>query len=232
MTPDMTLKLAVVVGVGLLAAPGSAGETQGLTSEKEKLSYSIGVQTARNFKKDDVAVDMDLLVKGLKDGLSGEKLLLPEKELRTVLQAFQNELRRKMVLNQRVLAADNRKKGFDFLSANREKAGVVTLPSGVQYRILKSGDGKKPTDADMVECTYRGTLLDGTEFDGTEPGKSANLKVAQLIAGWKEALMLMPVGSRWQVFVPSQLAYGERGRGGEIGPNETVIFEVELVAVK
>jgi FKBP-type peptidyl-prolyl cis-trans isomerase FklB len=127
---------------------------------------------------------------------------------------------------------DNKKKGEVFLAENKTKEGVVVLPSGVQYKILKAGNGKKPIDSDVVQVYYRGTLLDGSEFDATEPGQPADLKASSLIAGWKEALRLMPAGSKWQIFVPSQLAYGERGVGSDIGPNETLVFEVELLAVK
>ncbi len=168
----------------------------------------------------------------MKDGLSGEKLLMPEKDLRKVMNAFQGELRQKAMMHHQTAAEENRKKGEAFLAENKTKDGVVTLPSGVQYKILKAGDGKRPTDGDTVECYYRGTLLNGTEFDGTEPGKPATLKVEMLTAGWKEALKLMPKGSKWQIFIPSQLAYGSRGVGSDIGPNETLIFEVALLDIK
>jgi FKBP-type peptidyl-prolyl cis-trans isomerase len=227
----MRLKWMLVFGLALMSVQVCAQEAPLLKSEKERSSYAIGVQTGRNLKKDNAEVDLDPLFKGGRDGIAGIKLLMPERELRKVLQSFQNEMRRKMVLNQRLQSVDNRKKGSDFLAANKAKAGVVTLTSGVQYRILKAGDGKKPTDSDTVLCNYRVTLLDETEFDSTEPGKPSPLKVAQLFPGWKEALKLMPVGSRWQIFVPSQLAYGERGVGHDIGPNETLILEVELIAI-
>jgi FKBP-type peptidyl-prolyl cis-trans isomerase FklB len=130
-------------------------------------------------------------------------------------------------------AEDNRKAGESFLAENKKKEGVVTLPSGLQYKVLKAGDGKKPTDADTVECHYRGTLINGTEFDSSYlTGQPATFKIAGVIPGWREALKLMPVGSKWQLFVPSQLAYGARGKGGSIGPNAALIFEVELLAIK
>jgi len=136
------------------------------------------------------------------------------------------------MLSKRIATEDNKKKGEAFLQANKAKEGVVALPNGLQYKVLKAGDGRKPLESDMVLCHYRGTLLDGTEFDSTEAERPATLKVSALINGWKEALKLMPAGSKWQLAIPPQLAYGERGVGGDIGPNETLLFEVELVAIK
>ena len=133
----------------------------------------------------------------------------------------------------KAVAEENKKIGDAFLEENKKKEGVVALPSGLQYKILKAGDGRKPTDADMIECNYRGVLINGTEFDSSyRTGKPATLKVMGLIPGWTEALKLMPVGSKWQLFIPPQLAYGERGAGRYIGPNATLIFELELIAVK
>lgn len=228
----MTMKWIMVVVFGLFATQANAEEMPVFKTLRDMQSYGIGVNLAKSFKKNEVEFDMDLLIKGLKDGLSGEKLLMPEKDLRKAMNAFQGELRQKEAGIRRVAALDNKEKGDAFLAENKTRDGVVALASGVQYKILKEGDGKKPADADAVECNYRGTLLDGTEFDGTDPGKPATLKVAHLIAGWKEALKLMPEGSKWQIFIPPQLAYGPRGVGSDIGPNETLIFEVELLAVK
>jgi FKBP-type peptidyl-prolyl cis-trans isomerase FklB len=232
MMTRLTLHGLVLGGTMLLAAPACAEEPPALKTQKDKVSYAIGVDVARNFKKQEVDVDPDLLMRGLKDMLSGQRLLMSEKDIRQITQLFQAEVRKKMITNQRSTATENRLKGVAFLAENKAKDGVFSLPSGVQYKTLKTGDGKKPTDSDTIECHYRGTLLDGTEFDGTNPGKPATLKVAQLIPGWKEAVKLMPVGSTWQLFIPSQLAYGERGVGRDIGPNETLIFEVELLAIK
>jgi FKBP-type peptidyl-prolyl cis-trans isomerase FklB len=190
------------------------------------------VDVARNFKRQEVNINLEAMLQGIKDGLAGTKLALPDKELRRVLNGFQGEVRQKSALNRRLAAEDNRRAGVAFLAENKVKPGVVVTASGLQYRVLKAGDGRKPVDGDLVECHYHGTLLNGYEFDGTEPGKPVTLKVAALITGWKEAMKLMPVGSRWQIVLPATLAYGDRGVGGDIGPNETLLFEVELVNIK
>lgn len=230
----MKMTWTVLLGSLLLPFHASAEETQVFKSPMDKVNYGIGVEVARNFKNQGIEVDLDMVIKGLKDGLSGEKLLISEKELRKTMTAFQSELRQKQAVTKKFAGMDNKKKGEAFLADNKTKEGVVTLPSGLQYKILKAADGRKPTDSDTVECNYRGTLIDGTEFDSSyEAGKPAAFKVSEgVILGWKEALKLMTVGSKWQFFVPSQLAYGERGAGRQIGPNETLIFEVELLAIK
>ena len=225
-------KWMMVMGFGFLAAQANAEEAQALKTQRDVQSYGIGVNIAKSFKRDEVDIDLELLVKGMKDVMAGDRLLMPEKELRRAMNSFQSELRQKAAARSRIAAVDNKKKGDDFLAQNRNKEGVVTLASGVQYKVLKAGDGKLPTEVDTVECHYRGTLLDGSEFDSTEPGKPATLKVAQLIPGWKEAVKLMPAGSKWQLYIPPQLAYGPRGVGSDIGPNETLVFEVELLALK
>jgi FKBP-type peptidyl-prolyl cis-trans isomerase len=224
--------MLTIVAVAILAVQAGAEEGSALKTHKDQVSYGLGVDIARNFKKQGVDVDPEVLMRGLRDALAGDKLLLTEPELRSLMSDLQNNMRKQAVLNRRLAAGDNKQKGLDFLEENRKKPGVVTLPSGVQYKVVKAGQGKRPTDADTVECYYRGTLIDGSEFDGTQEGKPASLKVTKLIAGWREALKLMPAGSTWQIFIPAQLAYGERGAGSNIGPNELLIFEVELVAVK
>ena len=225
--------LISIAGFGLMVAQAGAEELQVFRSPLDKVNYGIGVEVVRNFKSQGIDFDLDMVMKGMKDGLSG-KLLVSEKELRKTMTDFQSELRQKQATNKKFAALENRKKGEAFLAENRTRDGVVTLPSGLQYKILKASDGKKPTDIDTVLCNYRGTLIDGTEFDNTlETGKAMSFKVSEgVIPGWREALKLMPVGSKWLFFIPPQLAYGERGAGRSIGPNETLIFEVELLAIK
>ena len=230
----MTPKWMLLVGVALLAAQVSTQETPVLTTQREKVSYGVGVDVARNFKRLGLDLDLDVLVKGLRDESSGGKLLMSEDDLRATMNAYQADLRERQMAAMRKAADDNKRAGDAFLAENETKEGVVALPSGLQYKVLKAGDGPKPIETDSVECHYRGTLLDGTEFDSSyRRGQPGTFKVkGGVVPGWTEALLLMPVGSKWQVFVPPQLAYGERGAGREIGPSATLVFEVELLAIK
>jgi FKBP-type peptidyl-prolyl cis-trans isomerase FklB len=229
----MTRKLVVFLGVMLLASQVNAGEITELKTQKDKVSYGIGVGVAKNLKRQGVEVDADVVLKGMRDELGGGKLLIPEAELQATMGQFQNELRQKLMEARKKAAVDNEKEGAAFLAENKKKKGVVTLPSGLQYQILTAGKGKKPKETDSVEVNYRGTLINGTEFDSSyKRNQPATLNVEKIIPGWREALKLMPVGSKWRLFIPSQLAYGEQGAGGDIGPNATLIFEVELLAVK
>lgn len=221
------------IGV-LLAAPAGANAADTgapLSTDRDKMSYGVGVDVARNFKRSEVDIDINRFIQGYKDALSGEKLLLNEKELHAIRNTLMTQVRQQSARHHEQAAEQNRTKGAAFLAANNAKPGIVALPSGLQYKILTAGTGMKPTDTDAVEVHYRGTLLDGTEFDATDPGKTATLQMAQVISGWREALKLMPAGSKWQLFIPGELAYGSRGVGQDIGPNETLIFEVELLAV-
>jgi FKBP-type peptidyl-prolyl cis-trans isomerase len=180
-----------------------------------------------------VPYDPALLTRGLKDGLAGGKTLLTDAEAQTVLTDMQKEMRDKQQAKQQAEGAANKKEGEAFLAANKGKEGVVTLPSGLEYKILKAGTGAKPTAGDSVVCNYRGTLINGTEFDSSyKRGQPTTFPVGGVIKGWTEALQLMPVGSKWQLFVPSDLAYGERGAGADIGPDTTLIFEVELLSIE
>ena len=173
----------------------------------------------RIFTKQSVPVDPAILARGLKDGLTGGKTLLTDEEAQAAITAVQNEMRKKQQEKMQEAAAANKKEGDAFLAANKGKEGVVTLPSGLQYKILKEGTGPKPTASDTVVCNYRGTLINGTEFDSSyKRGQPATFPVSGVIKGWTEALQLMPVGSKWQLFIPSDLAYGDRGAGAGIGP--------------
>jgi FKBP-type peptidyl-prolyl cis-trans isomerase FklB len=229
----MTRKWIAILGTCLLAVAACAAEPPALTTQKEKVSYGIGIEIGKDFRRQGIEVDSDALLKGLKDGLAGQKPLIGEEDLRKILMEFQAELKQKQMQAAKSAAGDNKKEGDAFLAENKKKEGVVTLASGLQYKILKAGAGKKPTAADTVECHYRGTLINGTEFDSSyRRGEPASFQVGGVIPGWTEALQLMPVGSKWQLFIPSQLAYGPRGAGREIGPNATLIFEVELLGIK
>jgi len=206
-----------------------------LESQKDKASYAIGMNIGKSMKKDDVDVDPEILARGMKDAIDGKQPLLTDEEIQTVLTTLQNDVRKRQQEAFQQASEKNKKEGDAFLAGNKDKPGVVSLPSGLQYKILQPGDGPKPTAADTVVCNYRGTLVDGTEFDSSyKRGQPATFPVGQVIKGWTEALQLMPVGSKWQLFIPPGLAYGERGTGasGPIGPNETLIFEVELLSIQ
>ncbi len=229
----MNLKWLATAIMLASALPTWAQEEQALTTQKQKLSYAIGVDAARGFKRVGLDIDLDVMIKALRDATSDSKLLMSDEEMRAVMIAYQKEMQQKQAEAAKIAAEKNKKDGDAFLAANKTKEGVVTLASGLQYKILKAGEGKRPTDEDTVEVNYRGTLLDGTEFDSSyKRGKPASFPLKGIIPGWIEALKLMPVGSKWQLFVPPELAYGARGAGREIGPNATLIFEVELLAIK
>jgi FKBP-type peptidyl-prolyl cis-trans isomerase len=228
------LKWMAGLALGLLAVSVSAQEPAAPKTQKDKVSYFIGVQVAASIKSQGIDIDPDLLIKGLKDALAGGKLLMTDDDLQATMTALQADMTQKQQQARTAAAESNKKEGEAFLTANAKKEGVVALPSGLQYKILKAGDGKKPTDSDSVVCNYRGTLIDGTEFDsssahGDEP---ATFAVQQLIPGFREALKLMPSGSKWQFFIPADLAYGENGAGNAIGPNSALIFEIELLSIK
>jgi FKBP-type peptidyl-prolyl cis-trans isomerase len=238
----MKAKWILIAGLGLLAIPAGAQNsaapasqapaTQAPTTQKDKVSYGIGVGVARTLKNQGIDVNTDVLMRGLRDALSGQKLEMSDEELNNTMSALQQEVNQRQMQAKAKEADDNKKAGDAFLADNGKKNGVITLPSGLQYKIVKAAEGQKPTDADTVTCNYRGTLIDGTEFDKSEAGKPATFQVGMVIPGFKEALKLMPVGSTWQFFIPPDLAYGERGAGNVIGPNTTLVFEVELISIK
>lgn len=215
-------------------AAAQPGSVTALTNEKQKASYAIGMNWGTGLHRQGVDVDTAALIQGMKDALAGNKLLLTEDEARTALMQLQSEVQAKQQAKAQQEGEANKKEGDAYLAANKSKEGVVTLPSGLQYKILKEGSGPKPTAADSVVCNYRGTLINGTEFDSSyKRGEPATFPVSGVIKGWTEALQLMPVGSKWQLFIPADLAYGARGTpGGPIPPNATLTFEVELVSIK
>ena len=205
-----------------------------LKTQKDKASYAIGLNIGKSMHKDSVEVDPNILLRGMKDGLAGAKPLLTDDEAKAAMVALQADLRKKGEEKMLIQGEANKKQGDAFLAENKTKDGVVTLPSGLQYKILKEGTGPKPTATDTVVCNYKGTLLDNTEFDSSyKRGQPATFPVSGVIKGWTEALQLMPVGSKWELFIPSDLAYGARGGpGGGIGPNATLVFEVELMSIQ
>jgi len=229
----MKLRWIVVVVMILFVCQASAAEEMTLKSEKDKVSYIIGREIGNNLKSQTIDVDPEILARGIKDAFSGAKPIMTEEEMREVMTAFQKEVMAKRQELAKQLGEKNKKEGESFLAQNKTKEGVKTLPSGLQYKVIKAGTGKKPKATDTVTTQYRGTLTDGTEFDSSySRGQPATFPVNGVIPGWTEALQLMEEGAKWQVFVPSNLAYGERGAGPKIGPNATLIFEIELISVQ
>lgn len=211
----------------------SAG-SKDLKDEKDRVSYSIGLNMGSNLKRQSVEINTDTFMKGLKDALDGGKPLMTESEIQETMRSFQVALRAKQEEKRKADGEKNKVAGEAFLAENKKKEGVKTTESGLQYKIIKEGTGGSPKPADRVEVIYRGTLIDGTEFDSTAKhgGKPAQFGVTGVIPGWTEALQMMKTGSKWQLFIPSNLAYKDRGQGQTIGPNSTLIFDVELVSIK
>ncbi len=204
-----------------------------LNTETQKFSYALGMNLGASLHQGAVEVDPDIVAQGLKDALAGGKTLLTEDEVKAALTQTESEVRQRQKAKMEQLGEANKKEGEAFLAANKAKDGVVALPSGLQYKVLTQGTGPKPTSSDTVVCNYRGTLINGTEFDSSyKRGKPVTFPVNGVIKGWQEALPLMPVGSKWQVFVPADLAYGDHAMSPELGPNSTLIFEVELLSIE
>ena len=205
-----------------------------LTTQKQKNSYALGMSIGLGFQKQgiDKSVDSTLLVRGLRDALTGSKTALTEDEMKTALQQLRTEVMSAKEAKDKEAGATNRKEGETFLAANKSKDGVKALPDGLQYKVLTEGNGPKPTKTDTVTVNYRGTLIDGKEFDSSyKRGQPATFPVGGVIPGWTEALQLMSVGSKWQLFIPADLGYGDRGAGADIAPGDTLIFEVELLSI-
>ena len=224
----------LLTGVMLALLTGSAcAEPKELKSEKERLSYSMGVATGMQMKRQAVEVDADVFAKGLKDAVSGGTLMMTEQQVQETLMKFQQDMAAKQAEKTKQQAEKNKKEGETFLAENKKKEGVKTLPSGLQYKVITEGTGKMPKETDTVTTHYRGTLIDGTEFDSSHKrGQPATFAVKGVIKGWTEALQLMKEGSKWQLFIPSELAYGERGAGQTIGPYATLIFDIELISIQ
>jgi FKBP-type peptidyl-prolyl cis-trans isomerase FklB len=210
-----------------------------LKTDKDKESYAIGLNIGKSIHRDGVDVDANVLSRGVKDALSGAKPALTDDEAKAVMMSLQTRVRKQQAEQAQVaaeaakkLGEANKTAGDAFLAANKTKEGIVTLPSGLQYKILTQGTGPKPTATDTVVCNYKGTLLDNTEFDSSySRNQPLTIPVSGVIKGWTEALQLMPVGSKWQLFIPSELAYGPQAKG-PIGANSTLIFEVELLSIQ
>jgi FKBP-type peptidyl-prolyl cis-trans isomerase FklB len=218
--------------IGLIAASLHAQDKPDLKDPKQRASYSIGADIGSNFKRQEIEVDAKALAAGIADALAG-KTALTEAEMKTVLGDFRKDMMAKMEAKQKVSGEKNVKEGEAFLAANGKKEGVKTTGSGLQYKVLKSGTGASPKPTDSVKVHYHGTLLDGTVFDSSvDRGEPVTFGVGDVIPGWTEALQLMKVGDKWQLYIPSKLAYGERSAGPKISPNSTLIFDVELLSIE
>jgi FKBP-type peptidyl-prolyl cis-trans isomerase FklB len=229
----MKRPLIIVLTVLVLAAQVLAQGDPALKDEKEKVSYSVGVEIGTTLKKQGIDVAPDVLTRGVRDALTGAKTLMTEQEIIDTLTNFRKDFIAKKQELAKQQGEKNKKEGEAFLAENQKKEGVKTLPSGLQYKVIKPGTGKKPKAEDMVTVHYRGTLVGGTEFDSSyRRGQPANFPANRVIPGWTEVLQLMEEGAKWEVFIPSNLAYGEQGAGNEIGPNATLIFEIELISVQ
>jgi FKBP-type peptidyl-prolyl cis-trans isomerase FklB len=229
----MRIAITVFLGCALAAAPAWAADAPALKTTQDKVSYSIGLSVGRNLKTQEIEVDLDTFTLGLRDGMAGDKQQLSDDEIREVMFAYQMERRAKQVEAHNKVATANKKQGDDFLASNKKKKGVKTTASGLQYKVIKVGTGKAPKPESTVTAHYRGTLLDGTEFDSSYTrGEPAQFPVNGVIAGWTEVLQLMKVGGKVQVWIPPDLAYGEQGAGSRIGPNSTLMFEIELIEVE
>jgi FKBP-type peptidyl-prolyl cis-trans isomerase FklB len=215
------------------AKPPVAGQAT-LKDQKAKTSYALGMNIGHTIKGQSVDLDQAAFIQGMKDVLAGGKTLMSDDEMAAALTVLQTEMNAKAAEKAKQLGETNKAEGAAFLAANKTKPGVVTLPSGLQYKIITAGTGPKPTAADTVACNYRGTLINGKEFDSSyKRGQPTSFPVGGVIKGWTEALQLMPVGSKWQLFIPSDLAYSDHPRpGGEIGPNAVLVFEVELISIQ
>ena len=230
----MKLKLVAAACMGFaMSSAIVAADAPVLSTDMDKLSYSVGIDLGKNLKKQGIEINPTMMAKGIDDGMKGDKFLLTEQQMKDTLSKFQKDLMAKRATEFEQKSITNKTKGEAFLIENKLKEGVVILPSGLQYKIITQGTGVKPGKEDEVSVEYTGKLIDGTVFDSTDKaGQPATFKVSQVIPGWTEALQLMPAGSTWEIYVPANLAYGSRSVGGTIGPNETLIFNVHLISVK
>jgi FKBP-type peptidyl-prolyl cis-trans isomerase FklB len=224
-----TLTMALL----LVSCENNAQVVKELKTHQDSVSYAIGFNIGQNFKMQSVEVDANILAAAINDVLTEKEGLLNEEQAQQIMMAYQTELMAKQEEKRKADGSKNLDAGKKFLAENKSKEGVQTTASGLQYKVIKMGDGPKPTSSDRVKCHYKGTLIDGKQFDSSiERGEPAVFPVTGVIAGWTEVLQMMPVGSKWQVFIPSELGYGDRGAGDDIGPNATLIFEIELLGIE
>lgn len=222
--------LSAIILVGCKGMPGS----NTLRDSTDSTSYALGINFGNRFKTDSIRINPELFVRGIQDAMiDSSKKLLTDQEVGSALGRLDQAITMKHMAAGMAQAAKNKKEGEDFLEQNKKRQGVITLPSGLQYEVINNGSGRMPRRGQTIEARYRGTLVNGSEFDSSEKhGGSVKFVVDQVIPGWTEALLRMNVGSKWKLFIPSELAYGERGAGNVIGPNQALIFDIELVSIQ
>ncbi|MDH7514368.1 MAG: FKBP-type peptidyl-prolyl cis-trans isomerase [Bacteroidota bacterium] len=226
------MRFIILPAAILLAVQAYGQTTLELRTRKDSISYAIGLNIGRNFKMQNIDIDMDLLAAGMKDMLA-EMPRLTESKAEEIVMSYQQELLAKQEIALAKESEKNKSEGDAFLAENKKKPGVVTTPSGLQYKVLVEGTGPKPTAADKVKTHYTGMFIDGTVFDSSvKRGEPVVFPVGGVIKGWTEALQMMPLGSKWMLYIPPELAYGKEGSGGVIGPNVTLVFEVELLSIE
>jgi len=230
----LSFRWVLAVGAAFLTVAGAAQDAPDFTINREKMSYALGMQMGADFRKQALDLDLATFTKGLREAFNGSKTMLTEEEMRTVLANAKEEYQKKQAALRQEKAEATLREGEKFLAENKNKEGVVTLPSGLQYKVLNQGSGQTPKRSGHVICNYRGMLLDGTEFDSSTKHNGPSIfPVRGVIRGWEEALLMMPEGSKWQLFVPPQLAYGKDGAPSmKVPPNATLVFELELLDVK
>ena len=229
----MRMTVAVLASAFVLSCPGIAQKKIELKTQVQKASYGIGMNIGKNLKEQFPEVDVNAMAMGLKDAIDGANPAVSDSEMAVVMKAFQEEMMKQRTEKSAVMSQKNKKEGEEFLAANKKKEGVITLPSGLQYKVIKDAQGPKPTPKDTIVCNYKGSLIGGKEFDSSyKRGEPATFVLGQVIPGWVEGLQLMSVGSKYEFYIPSNLAYGERGAGADIGPDATLIFEIELLKIK
>ena len=228
----MKLILMGAISMALASGISLAGDKVEPKTESDKISYSVGYRLGGDFKRQQVDIKSDMLLQGIEDAASGGEALMTDEEMRTVMMSLANRVKAAQMEKMKQQGAENIKAGEAFLAENSGKEGVTSLPSGLQYKVITAGEGKSPQKSDKVTVNYRGSLIDGTEFDSSySRNKPATFGVGQVIPGWTEALQLMKEGDKWEIVIPSKLGYGERGAGAKIPPNSTLVFEVELISV-
>lgn len=230
----LTVSLALVAGAPALAQEETLPEQVAPPADElGRTSYALGANIGDNLRRQGVKLDSAQLTAGLLTALAGQKLLLSDEEIASLLGALEKQMRAAHAERGRAMGDSNLSEGQAFLAANAKKEGVKSTKSGLQFKVLRVGEGRIPKRTDTVKTHYEGRLIDGTVFDSSYTrGEPATFPVQGVIPGWTEALQLMPVGSKWQLFIPAELAYGERGAGGVIGPNATLIFDIELLSIE